>query len=113
MKYVLKIKKSNATGASLEDIEKYLKIEFKSFDYMIGFLDGYLFDNYKVISLEEFEKETKRGLSILENYHIKFITINDFTMEDNCDTCEHNMSASDMYPCCQCSLSLASEYSKV
>ena len=51
--YVLLIERQN--GVSLEDVEKYLKTEFRSEDYMMGFLDGYLFDKYQVLTLKEYE----------------------------------------------------------
>lgn len=52
--YILMIKKEviRAVG-TLADIEKELKTEFKSYDYMVGFLDGYLFGKYKLITVKK------------------------------------------------------------
>ena len=77
--YMLKIKRGTAT---LPEIANYLKTEFRSNDYMIGFLDGYLFDNYKVLSLDEFESELNRGLQ--DGYYYKFVAIFD-TEDAGCD----------------------------
>lgn len=71
MFYALKIKKDNCTYANLTEIESYLKTEFKSYEYMMGFLDGYLFDKYKVLALEKFERELNQTFN--ENYFIKFV----------------------------------------
>jgi len=80
MVYVLKILQENSTGALLKDIEEYLKTEFKSYDYMIGFYDGYLFDNYIITTLEEFEKSLNNSYYLrtyVDTYYIKFVKVMD------------------------------------
>ena len=75
MVYVLKIKKEKVFG-TLKELEKYLKTTFKSNDYMYGFLDGYLFGNYSILTLEKFEKELIKNLvPFNDNYYIKFIKV--------------------------------------
>lgn len=71
MTHVLRINKR--IGISLKDIELYLKTDFKNYDYAIGFLDGYLFDNYKLVAIHTFEIEVNSIIN--ENYYYKFITI--------------------------------------
>ena len=75
--YVLLIKNEtvNGTGANLEQIEEYLKTEFKSYDYMVGFCDGYLFDNYCIIDLKEYENKIRICSDSLKNKYIKFVTV--------------------------------------
>ena len=65
--YVLLIKDEtkNKTGANLKEIELYLKTEFASYDYMIGFFDGYLFDNYWILTLKEYEEKIRQALVVL------------------------------------------------
>ena len=67
-----------AKKVDLELIEANLKTEFKSYDYMLGFLDGYLFDSYKIIVMDDLEKYiNKKGhYNTLEKYYIKFVYIN-------------------------------------
>ena len=72
MVYVLKIK--NKQGIPLREIEKHLKTEFKNYDYMIGFLDGYLFDYYRIVTLDVFEKVLNHNYYD-DDIFIKFITV--------------------------------------
>jgi len=76
---VLLIKKGhiNSTGATLPMIEDNLKTTFKSLDYMEGFLDGYLFDNYSLLSLSEYEKNINNfnNEDLRNKYYIKFVYI--------------------------------------
>ena len=74
---LIKNSKNNSTGASLQQIEKYLKTEFQSIDYMQGFLDGYLFENYKVIELDWYQNNVNKGYDYTEKHYIKFINILD------------------------------------
>ncbi len=69
--------KTNTTGASLNQIEEYLKTEFNSIDHMKGFFEGYFFDssNYKVMDLAHYEFDFNKCRGYLDNYYIKFITI--------------------------------------
>lgn len=73
--YIILIKRKNGTGANIEDIEKYFKTRFKSYDYMMGFLDGYCFDNFRVVKLADFEKSYNNNSPTLEKYFIKFVKI--------------------------------------
>ena len=73
MTYVLLIKQVN--GIKLSDIEKLLKTEFISKDYMLGFFEGYLFDSFKVLTLFEYETKLNSYSPSLKDKWIKFITI--------------------------------------
>ena len=77
MIYVLKIKKEKIFG-TLDEINIQLKLKFKNFDYMIGYLDGYLFDkkNYNLSTLKEFEIKINNNIEPLNNiYYIKFLEV--------------------------------------
>ena len=80
--YVLKIKIKNSGCANLREIERYLKTEFKSYDYMLGFLDGNLFDNYFLEPLDVFEKRLN-NTGLQEEYFIKFLTVLDLVDDDD------------------------------
>ena len=71
--YALLIKEQNHTN--LKELEISLKTEFKSYDYMIGFCDGYLFDNYRLLTLKEYENLLNTFSTSLKNKWIKFVTI--------------------------------------
>ena len=60
---------------TLGEIEGGLKTAFPNIDYAKGFLDGYLFDYYKLLTLEEYERKTNTYLINNEDYYIKFIYI--------------------------------------
>lgn len=75
MKYILLVNKHNATNASLLDIRKNLKTKFPSYDYMIGFCDGYFFDEHKIVSLEEYERLYNYNSNTLKDKHLIMVTI--------------------------------------
>lgn len=69
--YALLIKKN----APLEQIEEHMKTVFRSEDYMVGFLDGYLFDNYNVYELKVYEQLVKTQSQALKDRHLKFVYV--------------------------------------
>jgi hypothetical protein len=71
--YVLLIERQN--GVSLEDVEKYLKTEFRSEDYIMGFLDGYLFDKYRILTLKEYESRVHSHSPSLNDKWLKFVSV--------------------------------------
>lgn len=75
MNYVLLIHNSvtNKTGASFEEIKKYLKTDFKSYDYMEGYCDGYLFDDYKILTLEQYQIAVQKNYNILNDKYMLFV----------------------------------------
>ena len=75
--YVLLINdaSTNSTGTTFEQIGKYLKTEFTSYNYMKGFFDGYLFDEYTLLSLKNYEKKVKMESNMLKNKYLKFVTV--------------------------------------
>lgn len=60
--------------ATLADIKRDLKTEFKNFDYMQGYLDGYLFHYYKILTLEQLQDHLN-NYDYLES-HVIFVTVN-------------------------------------
>ena len=73
MQKVLLIRKEKI-NCTLKEIEVLLKTEFRNIEYAMGFLDGYLFDTYRLMELKDFEGKLNT-LFNLEDYFIKFITI--------------------------------------
>ena len=67
---------------TIELVEKYLKAEFKSVDYMNGFLDGYLFDEYCLMTLSEYERAVREGSQKLNNKWLKVVEV---TSNAECD----------------------------
>mgnify|MGYP001770705279 CR=1 FL=1 len=84
MIYVLLINDevTNQTGATLQLIEKNLKTEFKSYDYMLGFFDGYLFEDYKILTLEEYQTAVRKQYSIFNNKYMLFVEVLSLHEED-------------------------------
>jgi len=82
--YVLLINdaSTNNTGVTFEQIEKHLKTEFTSYDYMKGFFDGYLFDEYTLLSLKKYEQKVKMESNTLKNKYLKFVTVLEGEKED-------------------------------
>ena len=66
---------------SLSQIEKLLKTEFVSKDYMLGFLEGYLFDQFKVLTLFEYETRLNSYSPSLQNKWVKFLTIKEKSLD--------------------------------
>lgn len=64
----------NGTGATLQQIEENLKTEFSSYNYMIGFLDGYLFNKYKLIELDRYETYVNKKGNNYNDYYVKFVS---------------------------------------
>lgn len=60
---------------SFNEVEKHLKTKFISIDHMMGFMEGYLFDNFKILSLFEYETKLKSHSPSLKNKWLKFVTI--------------------------------------
>ena len=68
------------TTIALVEIQKLLPVTFKSYEYMQGFLDGYLFDNYKLLELSEYQdRENKRKLlmssDLLDTHWLVFVSL--------------------------------------
>ena len=75
MIYVLRFKQNNSTGATLQQIEETLKTEFKSHDFLEGYLLGYMFGHsYKVFTLKEFESRYNNTID-QSDYYIKFLNV--------------------------------------
>ncbi len=71
--YVLLIKyKPHLT---LKDVLEHLKLVFPNDQYMFGFLDGYLFGEYDVIGLTEFEYLLESHSPVLSENWVKFVRI--------------------------------------
>lgn len=66
----------NTTGATLTEIEEVLKIKFETYNYMIGFLEGRLFDNYKLLELNRYETYLNKKSDYYKDYYVKFISFN-------------------------------------
>ena len=60
---------------TLEQVEELLKTKFKSVDYMNGFLDGYLFDEYCLMTLSEYERAVREGSSKLNDKWLKVVEV--------------------------------------
>lgn len=55
--FVLLVNRANLVNNDLEQFAKLLKREFSTVDYMRGFLDGFCFGKYTLLSVAEFEKK--------------------------------------------------------
>ena len=55
--FVLLVNRAKLGGNDWEQFAKLLKREFLTVDYMRGFLDGFCFGNYTLLSVAEFEKK--------------------------------------------------------
>ena len=60
---------------TLEQVEELLKTAFKSVDYMYGFLDGYLFGEYCLMTLSEYERAVREGSSKLNDKWLKVVEV--------------------------------------
>ena len=78
--YMLLINANRHT--TLELVEKYLKTAFKSVDYMYGFLDGYLFGEYCLMTLSEYERAVRVNSSKLSEKWLKVVEV---TSTTECD----------------------------
>lgn len=75
MVYVLRFKQNNPTNATLKQIEESLITQFKSVDFMEGYLLGYMFGcSYKVFTLKDFENRYNNTTD-QSDYYIKFLTV--------------------------------------
>lgn len=77
--YVIRIEKQK--HITLKEIEKYLKTTFESYDYMVGFCDGYLFDSYKIFTVKQIESMLNDGLLLQNTYHLKWIQVKEVEEE--------------------------------
>lgn len=55
--FVLLVNRANLGGNNLKQFTGLLKREFSTVDYMRGFLDGFCFGKYTLLSVAEFEKK--------------------------------------------------------
>jgi hypothetical protein len=55
--FVLLVNRADLGGNDLEQFSELLRREFSTVDYMRGFLDGFCFGKYTLLSVSEFEKK--------------------------------------------------------
>lgn len=54
--FYLKVAKRELKGKDRDVFEELLKREFKSYDYLCGFCDGYGFGKIEILTLEDIER---------------------------------------------------------
>ena len=74
--YVLLLNKNDLNDADYISLLENLKTSYRSYEYMMGFLDGYCFDKYLTRKLEDFEILFNRGTVTNNTHWIKFLTVN-------------------------------------
>ncbi len=66
---------SRKTSGKREDVDKLLKREFRSVEYMEGFCDGYLFDSYTILTMKALEDRITHKTSILETHWCFIVSV--------------------------------------
>lgn len=66
--FVLLVNRANLVGNDLEQFAKLLKREYSTVDYMRGFLDGFCFGKYTLLSVAEFEKKHNELMNTAGHY---------------------------------------------
>ena len=81
MFYYLKVAKRDLKGVSSAvrtQFEKDLKRKFKSFDYMLGFCDGYGFGNIEILELSDIERiNNDENLEYLHYNYLYLVEVKD------------------------------------
>jgi hypothetical protein len=72
--FALLIKKQS--HCNISDIDLHLKRVVDSEDYLKGFCDGYLFNQYKILTLSEYEQKVENLSPSLADYWLRFVTVN-------------------------------------
>ena len=67
---------------NLDVIKQHLKTKFKSLDYAEGFLDGYLFEGYKIMTLKEYENAVASSSKSIDYKWVIFIEIGEKEVSD-------------------------------
>lgn len=73
--YVLLINKNDLSESDFITLLENLKTSFRSYEYMMGFLDGYCFDKYLTRTLNDFENAFNRETITNKTHWIKFLTV--------------------------------------
>ena len=58
-----------------ELITNGLKKHYKSFEYLQGFCDGYLFDNYRILTPEDVSKRNNNKLDPFTNSYLYVVNV--------------------------------------
>lgn len=73
--YALRIPIANAKGINRQDVDKILVRTFRSIDFMERYLEGYLFGNYRLQTLKDFEQWLSINPLSMKDYWLFFLTV--------------------------------------
>ena len=73
--YVILVPIAGNNHTSYDEIGANLKTSFSSYEYMMGFLDGYFFISYRLMPIEEYEKGINNSMMNPNNFFTYFINV--------------------------------------
>lgn len=74
--YYLKIAKKELKGAMRQQFEENLKRNFRSYDYLCGFCDGYGFGKIEILPLDKIEKiNNDENLQYLHHNYLYLVSV--------------------------------------